>query len=233
MPDLPCPRLLSWSYLGRVEYATGLKLMLARRQALLLGESGDTLLLLEHPPVITLGRSAASTNVLAPPAELRRRGVDLVRTERGGDVTYHGPGQLVGYPIRLIGRGVVSHVQGMASAIISLLKEHGLESWWRHDHPGVWTEGGKIAAVGVDARGGVTTHGFALNVSVDLDHFGLIVPCGYQAPVTSMDRLLSSRTPLNLAPLAGRLAHLLARAYGANLSHLEPGLVTQAGVGVS
>ena len=121
MSDLPCPAHLQWSYLGRVACATGLELQQALRQALLQGASGDTLLLLEHPPVITLGRWGNAENVLAPAAELRRRGVELVRTDRGGDVTYHGPGQLVGYPIRRIGRGVVSHVQGMADAIIATL----------------------------------------------------------------------------------------------------------------
>lgn len=222
MPDLPRSPVLRWSYLGRVGYATGLEIQRAVREAVLRGEARDTLLLLEHPPVITLGRSANSAHVLASADELRRRGVEVARTERGGDVTYHGPGQLVGYPIRRIGRGVVPHVQGMARAVTGLLEEHGLKGWWRDDHPGIWTEAGKIAAVGVDARGGVTTHGFALNVKVDLDHFALIVPCGYLAPVASMSGLLPPGTGLDLAALAHRLAHLLAQAYGAELEVVAP-----------
>ncbi len=222
MPALPCHPVLAWSYLGRVDYGDGLELQRRARQAILSGEGVDTLLLLEHPPVITLGRSAREGNVLASPDELRRRGVALERTERGGDVTYHGPGQLVGYPVRRIGRGVKAHVQGMARAVIALLGELGVEAWWRDDHPGVWTGAGKVAAVGVDARGGVATHGFALNVSVDLEHYALIVPCGFSAPVASLQRLLPlEEQDLSLADLARRLAILLAREFGVEPSELD------------
>ena len=222
MPALPCHPVLAWSYLGRVAYGDGLELQARARQAILDGGGLDTLLLLEHPPVITLGRSAVEGNVLAAPDELRRRGVALERTERGGDVTYHGPGQLVGYPVRRVGRGVKAHVQGMARAVIALLGELGVEGWWRDDHPGVWTGAGKVAAVGVDARGGVATHGFALNVSVNLEHYALIVPCGYSAPVASLHALLSGQDQdLELAHLAPRLAALLAREYGAEPRELD------------
>ncbi len=213
MPDIPRP--LAWSYLGEVPYQEALALQLALRGAILAGGPGDTLLLLEHPPVITLGRSARRDNVLASRDQLDRLGLELVKIGRGGDVTLHAPGQLVGYPLRRVGRAVKSHVEGMTRAIQALLDEYDIASWWRDDHPGVWTSAGKVAAVGVDARGGVAMHGFALNVEPDLGLYSMIIPCGLQAPVTSMAKILETcPAPDELAP---RLASLLAHEYG-----LEP-----------
>src|SRR5262249_38259343 len=128
---------MRWAWLGRVRYRPVWELQEALRAAILDGRAEDTLLLLEHEPVITLGRSADRRNVLARPEELARRGVDLVESSRGGDVTYHGPGQLVGYPVFRV-RGVVVHVEGMARALIDVIAPLGVAARWRRDCPGVW-----------------------------------------------------------------------------------------------
>jgi len=206
---------MRWCYLGRLEYQRALSLQERLRSGVLEGRTPATLLLLEHPPVITLGRSAdARSNVLVSDERRRALGVELCRVGRGGDVTYHGPGQLVGYPIRRVGRAVRPHVEGMAGAIGDVLGELGIESWWTDDRPGVWTRGGKIAAVGVDARGGVAIHGFAINVETDLSAFQMIVPCGLQAPVTSVSALLGEGAAPGLGDMARRMALALCARYG-------------------
>lgn len=227
---------MRWCYLGHVEYRAALAMQERLRAAVGEGRSPETLLLLEHPPVITLGRSAdGGAHVLIPAEERRRRGVDLVRVGRGGDVTYHGPGQLVGYPIRRVGRAVRPHVEGMAGAIKDLLRELDIESWWHDDRPGVWTHQGKIAAVGVDARGGVTIHGFALNVDTSLAAFEMIVPCGLRTSVTSIEALLGERVrersdqghcAPDLPTTAARMAAALARRYDVTPEEVSPREVT-------
>jgi len=201
-------RTLHWAYFGRVDYARALALQERVRAAVRAGTADDTLILLEHPPVITLGRSADALDVRLSAAELERRGVACVRIGRGGQVTYHGPGQLVGYPIRAIGRAIRPHVDGMARALVAYLAELGIAARWEAGEPGVWTDAGKIAAVGVDARGGVTMHGFALNLETQLDDFAMIVPCGSPRPVASIRSLLGRAPSLReaAAELAGRLA---------------------------
>jgi lipoyl(octanoyl) transferase len=172
--------------------------------------------------VITLGRSADAAHVLAPAAELARRGVTVSAASRGGDVTYHGPGQLVGYPILELGRGVVAHLEAMAAGLAALLAELGIAARWRRDVPGLWVDGAgpggapaKICAFGVHVRRRVAIHGFALNVTTDLDAFGLIVPCGLRdAAVTSIGALGGGSGVPALAELAGRAARMLGRAYG-------------------
>jgi lipoate-protein ligase B len=141
----------------------------------------DTLLLLEHPPVITLGRRATLADIYVPEAELTRRGIALEKTTRGGLVTYHGPGQLVGYPIvKLRPRGltVPCYVRALEQAIVAALAEIGVTAHVDEGHVGVWTAQGKIAAIGVAQRHGVTLHGFAVNLQPNLAHFNLINPCG-------------------------------------------------------
>lgn len=212
---MPAERLLCWSYMGRIPYGRALDLQQEIKQRILTHKSPDTLLLVEHPPVITLGRSARPQNVLLSQEELRTRGVDLVQIHRGGDVTYHGPGQLVGYPLRQVGRSINAHVRGMVQAMSAVLKGLGIQSWWRQDQPGLWTAAGKIAAVGVDARRGVAMHGFALNVFTDLRAYEMIIPCGYAAPMTSVEALIGEGAAPGLASLARELAQELAREYGA------------------
>lgn len=187
------------------------------------GTGPETLLLCEHEPVVTLGRSARATNVLAAPAELARRGVTVSAASRGGDVTYHGPGQLVGYPILELRRGVVAHLEAMAAGLSALLAEMGILARWRRDAPGLWVDGAgaggtpaKICAFGVNVQRRVAIHGFALNVTTDLGAFGLIVPCGLSGvSVTSIAALGGATSPVPaLATLAARAADVLGRAYG-------------------
>ena len=179
-------------WLGRVPYAEADEL----QRALLDRAADDYLLLLEHPHVYTLGKSADPAHVLVPPASV---GADLVRTDRGGDVTYHGPGQLVGYPIvtlpewRAGQRDVVAYVRRLEAVLISALDDLGVEAERDDGYTGVWVGGEKIAAIGVRVSRGRTRHGFALNVDPDLSMFGHIVPCGIaDRGVTSLTAQLGS-----------------------------------------
>jgi len=175
--------------LGTVGYGAALELqqrLVAERKA---GVIGDRLLFVEHPHVVTLGRNARIANVLASPEVLERTGIELYETNRGGDVTYHGPGQVVGYPILdLTGykRDVRWYVQSIERAIIGTLAEYGIHGEHVDGLTGVWTGRGKIAAIGVHISRWVTSHGFALNVETDLTYFQYIVPCGLTKPVTSL-----------------------------------------------
>ena len=205
---------LWWTFLGEVAYEEALALQVRLREEILAGRREDTLLLLTHPPVITLGRSARSTHVLISHQERRRRGVKLLRVERGGDVTFHGPGQLVGYPLRRVGRAVAGHVLAMVEALLELLAGLGIHGWWDEKRPGIWTARGKIAAVGVDARGGVAMHGFALNLTTDISYFQMIVPCGHAAPVTSVEEFLGADAAPDLAEVARALVPGLAARFG-------------------
>jgi lipoyl(octanoyl) transferase len=153
------------------------------------GEIADQLLFVEHPHVITMGRNARPENVLAVPELLSRAGVAYHETNRGGDVTYHGPGQIVGYPIldlREWKRDVVAYVRGIEQVIIDALAGFGIAAGRLAGATGVWVDDAKIAAIGVHISRWVTSHGFALNVDTDLSYFRYIVPCGLTKPVTSM-----------------------------------------------
>ncbi|MBU8898570.1 lipoyl(octanoyl) transferase LipB [Corallococcus sp. M34] len=186
--------------LGRVEYEDGLRLMQLLGEARLQGQVSDSLLLLEHPPVLTLGRAARRENITASDADLAAEGVTTFDTNRGGDVTYHGPGQIVGYPIFLLPserQDVRRYVRDVERCIIQSLATFGITSGTIPKWPGVWVGGEgspdarKIAAIGVHLSRWLTTHGFALNVNTRLEHFQLIVPCGIrEAGVTSMQREL-------------------------------------------
>lgn len=171
-------------------------------------------MLLEHEPVITLGRSAAAGDVLAPGAFLSSRGVTLTRASRGGAATYHGPGQLIGYPVVRLRRGVRAHIESMAAAIRSVLAELGVSAYYRPDAPGLWVasseaqrSAAKICAFGVHVHRRVAIHGFALNLDPDLSAFQLIVPCGQPDAVTT-----SVATLLGAAPKPHELAHRMAEA---------------------
>jgi lipoate-protein ligase B len=178
--------------LGRVEYGRALKLQ--RELWRLRAEDAipDFLVLVEHEPVITLGRSAKVSNLLASEAELARRGVALYRVERGGDVTFHGPGQLVGYPVFKLAQGLVGvrwFVERVEAGLCIALGELGVKAGLRPGHIGVWCDERKIASIGVAVKRRVTFHGFALNVAVDLDWFQLINPCGMpEVTMTSVGR---------------------------------------------
>jgi lipoyl(octanoyl) transferase len=214
------PRSGEWVWLGRVPYRQALRLQEQVRDQVADGRAPDTLLLLEHEPVITLGRSADPANVLASPEHLRESGISVVRTARGGDVTFHGPGQLVGYPIFRLQRGVRAHVKGMVAAIIATLDTLGIASVWRESHPGVWVGADKICAVGVHVRRRVSMHGFSLNVDTDLTAFSSIVPCGlHDAGVTSMAKLLG--TSFGLEIVAGRLSQAFERSFGIHMVQIS------------
>ena len=195
---------------------------------MLRADGPETLLLCEHDPVVTLGRSANPANVLASPADLARRGIDVHAASRGGDVTYHGPGQLVGYPIVRLRGGVVEHVTAMARAIASVLGDLGIDARWRRQTPGLWVddhtdsgsgqrERAKICAFGVHVHRRVAIHGFALNVAGALEGFNLIVPCGLEASRTTSiaASLANGRSIPAMHVLASRIAAALGRELGA------------------
>jgi lipoate-protein ligase B len=168
-------------HLGRIAYGDALALQRAAAAARLAGTIPDVLLLCEHPPVVTLGRSTKTANLTATPAALAARGVEVHEVERGGDVTFHGPGQLVGYPILDLGgyrKDLHWYLRQLEATLITALGRYEIVAEQRPGLTGVWTGDRKIASIGVHARGWVTWHGFALNVTTDLSYFDLMVPCG-------------------------------------------------------
>ncbi|MBI3910991.1 MAG: lipoyl(octanoyl) transferase LipB [Armatimonadetes bacterium] len=217
-------------WLGRVAYdaAHSLqeRLLVARRG----GAVPDTLLLLEHPPVVTLGRSSRAEHLLADPGELLRRGIALRSIGRGGDVTFHGPGQLVGYPIVDLmarGRDVHRFLRDLEGGLIHALATFGLSGQRVPGATGVWLGDEKVAAIGVGVRRWVTYHGFALNASVDLSYFRLIVPCGIaDRGVTSLARALGRAVSIEetLRPVAEGIA----AAFGAQVRWVEAGQLERA-----
>jgi lipoyl(octanoyl) transferase len=226
-------RDLLWSFRGRVPYREAEALQAALRQGLReragsRGESvpregagGEHLLLLEHPHVYTLGRNADAADVLADAGWLATRGIEVVESDRGGQVTYHGPGQLVGYPIVDLSpdrRDVRRYVRDLEAVLIRTLADYGIGAGTREGGAvvGVWVGGEKIAAIGVHLSRWITTHGFALNVATDLSLYAGIVPCGLRAAgVTSMGKLLG--TPPPLPEVAARLASHFAAVFGRRL----------------
>jgi len=180
--------------LGRSDYLATLDLQTDLREKVRADSSREFLVLVEHPPVITVGRRANLANVLVDREELRRRGFELHEVTRGGDVTYHGPGQIVGYPIIDLNRhhvGMRDYMRRLEEVIIRTLRHFGIDGERVEGLTGVWTAAGKVAAIGVAIRHWVTYHGFALNVNTDLSHFSVITPCGISnRPVTSMAKLL-------------------------------------------
>jgi len=176
------PPALLTADLGRVPYVTAHRLQRALRERRISGAlDSDVLLLLEHEPTVTLGRGTKASSLPLPPAELSRRGLTVAEVERGGDVTWHGPGQLVGYPIFHLSRhreDLHWYLRQVEEVLIRSLADLGIQAGRNPGYTGVWTGGRKIASIGVHVRQWVTTHGFALNVSNDAAGFDLIVPCG-------------------------------------------------------
>lgn len=188
--------------LGRIPYEAAWSLQRRLHAARAADEIDDTLLFCEHPPVITMGKSGKAHNLLVSKADLLRRGVEYFEVERGGDLTYHGPGQLVGYPIFKLPRlrEVQSFVRKMEQSIIRALAAFDLEGERRADHAGVFVRGAKIASIGAAVRASVTFHGFAFDVCTDLTMFDLINPCGMPTvPVTSVTRERSHKVSLGEA----------------------------------
>lgn len=210
-------RPLAVRWLGRVPYAEALALQQSHVAALRAGAGGDLLLLLEHPPVITLGRGSNPAHVLADRQELARRGIETFEAGRGGDVTYHGPGQLVGYPILALPperRDAHRYLRDLERALIRTAAVYGIEAGRSPGLTGVWVGGEKLAAIGVRlSTGWITSHGFALNVDPDLEAFSTIVPCGMPGcRVTSLARLLGGRAVPALQEVAAHAAREVASA---------------------
>jgi lipoyl(octanoyl) transferase len=215
--------MISVFQLGTLDYATGVRLQQRLVQLRKDGLIGDVLLLLEHAPVITLGRNAKAANITASPERLAERGVEVFECDRGGDVTFHGPGQLVGYPVfdlrgfssadaKRKTLGVVEYVRRLEEVLIRTCADSRISSQRVEGLTGVWTTShgeAKIAAIGVHISRGVTSHGFALNVNIDLTYFDLIIPCGITSkPVTTMAKELGQQVSLQ------EVAHSVSRNFG-------------------
>jgi lipoyl(octanoyl) transferase len=216
--------LISVLQLGTVDYSTGLRLQQRLVELRKVAKIGDTLLLLEHTPVITLGRNAKAANIIASREELSRRGVEVLECDRGGDVTFHGPGQLVAYPIfdlrgmtsndgKRKALGAIEYVRRLEEVLIRTCADFKIATKRVAGLTGVWTSEGdeaKIAALGVHISRAVTSHGVALNVNTNLDYFNLIIACGLTAkPVTSMAKELGRELSLQ------EVAHSVSRHFGA------------------
>ena len=187
--------------LGRIPYRKALEFQHRAVELRARGEAPDVLYVVEHDPVLTVGRSGRSENLLADPATLARAGIEVVPVERGGDVTYHGPGQIVGYPIVDLtglpgGRDLHRYLRDLEEAMIECLATFGITAGRRPPYTGVWVGDRKVAAIGVAVRHWVAFHGFALNVDVNMSHFDLIHPCGIRdLGVASMATLLGLAPP--------------------------------------
>jgi lipoyl(octanoyl) transferase len=246
------PMVLNLIHLGRVDYGAALDVQKRLVEARHEGRVGNTLLLLEHPPVLTLGRNASRSNIVVSDEFLAYRGVDVHEINRGGDVTYHGPGQLVGYPIfdlrsfapRL---GAVEFVRKLEEALIRACGDFGISAQRIAGRTGVWTLPGgsiaekKIAAIGVHISRGITSHGFALNVTTDLRDFDLIVPCGIRdRAVTSIESEAEPGTgsgadtgsAIHPAATMENAMHAVARHFGRVFEHQVLWLESLKDVGV-
>jgi lipoyl(octanoyl) transferase len=207
-------RPLHWTWMGRVPYTEAVEVQHAVRDTVRLGDGPERFLLLEHPHVYTLGRNADGGDVLAGPEWLRARGIDVAECNRGGQVTYHGPGQLVGYPVVNLSpdrRDIRRYVRDLQEVLIRTLMDYGIEARSGEEQAfiGVWVGKSKIASIGVHLSRWITTHGFALNVSTNLSYFGGIIPCGlHQVEMTSIERLMGK------APTLSDIAAVCARHFG-------------------
>lgn len=187
------------------------------------GRIGDGLVLVQHEPVFTLGRSSRPEHLPFPRQALAHLGFGVFEIERGGSVTYHGPGQLVGYPIldlRSYGDDVVQFVRSLEESILGTLADFDIEAQQIRGFPGVWAGDEKIAAVGVAVKRKVTMHGFALNVDPDLSHFAYINPCGLNKPVTSVAKILGR--PVSLAEVGLSYLRRFSEVYGLTMSSMLP-----------
>src|SRR3954468_19222182 len=200
-------------HLGQVEYREAAALQERLRERVIAGELPELMLLLEHPPVYTVGRRSDSGDLPFPEAFYRERGIDIVRTPRGGQLTYHGPGQLVGYPIMRVA-SVPDYILTMERALVTALADAGLEATTKlgHKHVGVWVGERKIASVGVHISHGVSSHGFAVNVSNDLAPFSGVVACGL--PEVQMTSLRAEGVAEGLACFRKRVGYRFSEAFG-------------------
>ncbi len=210
-PPTPCRTV----WLGNIDYLEAYDLQLALVEKVHSGQEPNTLLMLEHPHVYTKGRLSKKSDVLLPEGELAAKGVAVYETDRGGQVTYHGPGQLVVYPvINLKGwGGPVKYVRALEQVMIATLAGMGITAHCESGNTGVWTDRGKIAAIGVKISRGIAFHGFALNVNTDLAYYQDIIPCGISdRPVTSMAQILGQ--PVDMELVRYGLVYQFGREFG-------------------
>jgi len=213
------PRTLNVERLGRVEYGAALDIQKVTERAVLAGHQPDTLLLLEHPHVLTLGRRSEAGAIIAPDEVLQARGVTIFETNRGGRVTYHGLGQIVGYPIINLSpdrEDVHRYVRDLEEVLIRAMADFDIEAFRIPGLTGVHTSQGKVAAIGVHIARWVTTHGFALNVNTDLSYFDLIIACEGE-PVISMKGLLGRE--IEMSEVEDRIIVRFAEVFEMRLSH--------------
>jgi len=214
---------------GLLDYNSGLDWQERLATGLRQGKLGESLILLQHTPVITVGRGGGWEDILAPPALLERAGVVVRETDRGGRATYHGPGQLVAYPIMWVERErLYKYLHNLEQVVIDLLAEYGIVAGRIKEHPGVWVGGGKIAAVGLAIHDEITHHGLALNVAPNMEHFELLVPCGIADRTTVSMQQVLGRAP-DLDEVTRWFAHHFARVYHRSLE-FAPGEQVRAGV---
>lgn len=229
MPD----RTLHVYQLGTTTYEDVHRLQQRLQEQRRHGQGEDALLLTEHRPVITLGRAHPEPSLRVPPAEVAQRGVSIVQAERGGDVTFHGPGQLVAYGIidlRGWDLGVVDYVTGLEETVIGLLADWGLRGERMPGARGVWVQGRKIASVGVHVRGGVTMHGIAVNVAEDLSGFDLINPCGMTSvEMTSLSREVGK--PVLVSAAAEAFVFHAGRVFACAIESVDMGQKQAAALG--
>lgn len=211
--------------LGRMEYRKALELQTEQWRKVSAGEGSDTLFLVEHPPVITLGVRGQMEHILLPEDELKRLGVSIEQVYRGGDVTYHGPGQIVGYPIMNLnhwGRDIHNFVWRLENTFIRLLKEdYDIEAErGEKTYTGVWVGMEKITAIGIQVKKWTTMHGFAFNVNTDLSHFNWIVPCGLMdRGVTSLEKLTGRKQDMD--KLLRRTAEMFCEVFDIRDYHIK------------
>lgn len=211
---------------GRLDYRSGLALQAERVVARRGQEVPDALFLVEHDHVVTLGTGTHEEHLLHDETRLRELGYDVAEAGRGGDVTYHGPGQLVGYPVLALEPGrrdLHRYLRDLEEVVIRALATFGVRAGREEGLTGVWVPGGKLAAIGVRVSSGwITSHGFALNVDPDLSRFGAIVPCGIaHRPVTSLARELGSAPPMDV--VEGAVVHAFTEVFGRTLVDPSPG----------
>ncbi|MBE7454557.1 MAG: lipoyl(octanoyl) transferase LipB [Kofleriaceae bacterium] len=201
---------MRWRWLGRLGHAEAVALMAATRERVLAGDDdAQELLLCEHPPTVTLGRSADRGHVVAPPALLAAHGAIVVETSRGGDVTYHGPGQVMIYPVVRVRRGVVAFLAEIAGVLAATAADLGVPgAAWRREPAGLWLDGAKLAACGLHLRRQVANHGWAFDVATPPEMWQLVVPCGLATPVVSLDRARRARGQGAAPPVAEVAARL-------------------------
>jgi lipoate-protein ligase B len=204
--------------IGLVSYKTALDLQMRLLERRMNGEIGDMLLLLEHPPTFTIGRKGKKENLLMNEKYLSERGIHFQEISRGGDITFHGPGQLVGYPIIDLnskGRDVHNYLRGLENMIISVLKEYDIEASRIEGLTGVWVKGHKIASIGVGVKRWITYHGFALNVNTDLSYFDMIVPCGIpDVKMTSITGWLGEKEEIPIEDIEESVIKACIKTFG-------------------